>query len=107
MRHHQQRHSIQNPVQKHTQHSRSSLSLQMAELPVRDQDIRPSFPTSHPSSPGGLNSNQQSGPGGLTPMGKQFQQLEAAHREFIERQHIFFNASAAPQARVNVSPRSA
>jgi hypothetical protein len=38
-------------------------------------------------------------------MGKQFRQLEPAHREFIERQHIFFNASAAPQGRVNVSPR--
>jgi hypothetical protein len=38
-------------------------------------------------------------------MGKQFQQLEPAHREFIERQHIFFNASAAPQGRVNLSPR--
>jgi hypothetical protein len=38
-------------------------------------------------------------------MGKQFQRIEPAHREFIERQHIFFNASAAPEGRVNVSPR--
>ena len=38
-------------------------------------------------------------------MGKQFQRIEPAHRDFIERQHIFFNASAAPEGRVNVSPR--
>lgn len=38
-------------------------------------------------------------------MGKQFERIEPAHREFIERQHIFFNASAAPEGRVNVSPR--
>lgn len=38
-------------------------------------------------------------------MGKLFQSIEPAHREFIERQHIFFNASAASQGRVNVSPR--
>lgn len=38
-------------------------------------------------------------------MGKQFTAIEPAHREFIERQHIFFNASAASTGRVNVSPR--
>ena len=38
-------------------------------------------------------------------MGKQFSSIESAHREFIERQHIFFNASAAQTGRVNVSPR--
>ena len=38
-------------------------------------------------------------------MGKQFHCIEPTHREFIERQHIFFNASAAPEGRVNVSPR--
>lgn len=38
-------------------------------------------------------------------MGKMFSAIEPAHREFIERQHIFFNASAAQQGRVNVSPR--
>jgi Pyridoxamine 5'-phosphate oxidase len=38
-------------------------------------------------------------------MGKQFQRIEPTHRDFIERQHIFFNATAAPEGRVNVSPR--
>ncbi|MBS1800628.1 MAG: pyridoxamine 5'-phosphate oxidase family protein [Acidobacteria bacterium] len=38
-------------------------------------------------------------------MGKQFDRIEQVHREFIERQHIFFNASAAATGRVNVSPR--
>lgn len=38
-------------------------------------------------------------------MGKQFTAIEPAHREFIERQHIFFNATAAVEGRVNVSPR--
>lgn len=38
-------------------------------------------------------------------MGKQFQQMEAAHLEFIAQQKIFFNASAAEGGRVNVSPR--
>jgi hypothetical protein len=38
-------------------------------------------------------------------MGKQFPSMEPSHREFIERQHIFFNASAASEGRVNVSPR--
>jgi hypothetical protein len=38
-------------------------------------------------------------------MGKLFTAIEPVHREFIERQHIFFNASAASEGRVNVSPR--
>ncbi len=38
-------------------------------------------------------------------MAKQFAELEPAHRTFIERQHIFFVASAAQTGRVNVSPR--
>jgi hypothetical protein len=40
-------------------------------------------------------------------MAKQFPCLDASHREFIARQRIFFVASAAPHARVNVSPRGA
>ncbi len=38
-------------------------------------------------------------------MGKQFERIEQDHREFIQQQHIFFNASAASHGRVNVSPR--
>jgi Pyridoxamine 5'-phosphate oxidase len=38
-------------------------------------------------------------------MGKQFASIEPVHREFIERQHIFFNASASSEGRVNLSPR--
>lgn len=38
-------------------------------------------------------------------MGKRFEQIEPAHREFILTQKIFFNASAAPEGRVNVSAR--
>jgi Pyridoxamine 5'-phosphate oxidase len=38
-------------------------------------------------------------------MGKQFSSIEPAHREFIERQYVFFNASACAEGRVNVSPR--
>jgi hypothetical protein len=38
-------------------------------------------------------------------VGKQFPHLDASHRDFIDRQRIFFAASAAPNARVNVSPR--
>ena len=40
-------------------------------------------------------------------MGKQFPSLDASHRDFVRRQRIFFAASAAPGARVNVSPRGA
>jgi hypothetical protein len=38
-------------------------------------------------------------------MAKQFPHLDASHRDFIARQRIFFAASAAPGARVNISPR--
>jgi Pyridoxamine 5'-phosphate oxidase len=38
-------------------------------------------------------------------MGKQFPKIEPQHRSFIERQKIFFVASAAPKGRVNVSPK--
>ncbi|MER2605438.1 MAG: pyridoxamine 5'-phosphate oxidase family protein [Siculibacillus sp.] len=38
-------------------------------------------------------------------MAQPFPGLDRSHREFIERQKIFFAASAAPQGRVNVSPR--
>ena len=38
-------------------------------------------------------------------MGKQFPAIEDSHRALIERQHIFFVASAAPKGRVNVSPK--
>jgi hypothetical protein len=38
-------------------------------------------------------------------VGKQFAQIEPQHREFIEKQRIFFNASAATEGHVNVSPR--
>jgi len=38
-------------------------------------------------------------------MGKQFSSIEPVHREFIERQHIFFNASACAEGHVNLSPR--
>jgi hypothetical protein len=40
-------------------------------------------------------------------MAKQFAELSDQHRAFIERQHIFFTATAAPTGRVNVSPRPA
>lgn len=39
-------------------------------------------------------------------MAKQFPEIDDALRRFIEKQHIFFTASAAAGARVNVSPRS-
>jgi hypothetical protein len=38
-------------------------------------------------------------------MGQQFAAIEARHRAFIEGQRIFFVASAAPEGRVNVSPK--
>lgn len=38
-------------------------------------------------------------------MSKQFERIEPNHCEFIERQRIFFNASATADGRVNVSPR--
>ena len=38
-------------------------------------------------------------------MGKRFASMEAPHQEFIQRQRIFFTASAARDGRVNVSPK--
>lgn len=38
-------------------------------------------------------------------MGKQFARIEPEHRAFIERQKIFFVASAPPKGRINVSPK--
>ena len=38
-------------------------------------------------------------------MGQQFASIEDRHRAFIEKQRIFFVASAAPAGRVNVSPK--
>jgi hypothetical protein len=38
-------------------------------------------------------------------MGEQFTKLDAKLREFIGEQRVFFTASAAPNARVNISPR--
>lgn len=38
-------------------------------------------------------------------MAKQFPHIEAAHRAFIQRQRVFFNASAPAEGHVNVSPR--
>ncbi len=40
-------------------------------------------------------------------MGDRFPSLAEKHREFIGRQRIFFAASAAPNTRVNISPRGA
>lgn len=38
-------------------------------------------------------------------MGKQYAQIDSMHREFIERQHIFFTATATAESRINVSPK--
>ncbi|MBI4723798.1 MAG: pyridoxamine 5'-phosphate oxidase family protein, partial [Rhodomicrobium sp.] len=38
-------------------------------------------------------------------MGQQFLALEDRHRDFIEKQKIYFVASAAPSGRVNLSPK--
>jgi len=38
-------------------------------------------------------------------MGKQFPKIESEHKAFIERQRIFFVASAPPKGRINVSPK--
>lgn len=38
-------------------------------------------------------------------MGKQFDAISDAHRAFIEEQHMFFSGSAAPDGRVNISPK--
>jgi hypothetical protein len=39
-------------------------------------------------------------------MAKDFPALNAHHRDFITRQHMFFTASAAAGAHINISPRS-
>ena len=38
-------------------------------------------------------------------MAQNFPRLEATHRDFVERQKIFFAASAAPEGRINLHPR--
>jgi hypothetical protein len=38
-------------------------------------------------------------------MAQRFPTIEDRHREFVEKQRIFFVASAAPSGRVNVSPK--
>ena len=38
-------------------------------------------------------------------MARQFDAIAPAHRKFIEAQHIFFCATAAPRGRVNLSPK--
>lgn len=38
-------------------------------------------------------------------MAKQFDSIEDAHRKFIEAQHMFFVGTAAPESRVNISPK--
>jgi Pyridoxamine 5'-phosphate oxidase len=40
-------------------------------------------------------------------MAQQFTTMDAKHRSFIERQHIFFVASATADSRVNLSPKDA
>jgi len=40
-------------------------------------------------------------------MAKQFLSIEPVHREFIEKQQIFFTASAAAEGHVNLSPKDA
>lgn len=38
-------------------------------------------------------------------MGKQFTDIDAVRQAFIEQQHLFFVGTAAPDGRVNVSPK--
>ncbi|SEQ38947.1 pyridoxamine 5'-phosphate oxidase family protein [Thalassovita taeanensis] len=38
-------------------------------------------------------------------MAKQFNHIHDDHRAFIEAQHIYFTGSAAPEGRVNISPK--
>ena len=42
---------------------------------------------------------------GSDTMGQRFPSISDRHRAFIEAQRIFFVASAAPEGRVNVSPK--
>jgi hypothetical protein len=44
---------------------------------------------------------------GQIAMGKRFTRIEAAHRGFIEQQHVFFVASAVAESHVNLSPKDA
>ena len=39
-------------------------------------------------------------------MATRYAAIDDKHRAFMARQHVFFTASAAPDTRVNVSPRS-
>ncbi len=38
-------------------------------------------------------------------MAKQFEQIDLTHKDFIEAQHIYFCGTAAPEGRVNLSPK--
>lgn len=38
-------------------------------------------------------------------MAKQFAIIEESHREFMDRQKIFFTATATDASRINMSPR--
>ena len=38
-------------------------------------------------------------------MGKRFERLDDSHRRFIAEQHLYFVATAAPEGRVNLSPK--
>ena len=38
-------------------------------------------------------------------MGKQFDSIKSVHKEFIEKQHVYFVATAASEGKVNVSPK--
>ena len=38
-------------------------------------------------------------------MGKQFDQISDDHQSFIQEQHMFFSGSAAPDGKVNISPK--
>lgn len=38
-------------------------------------------------------------------MSEFFQEIEPKHRAFIEKQHLFFVATAAPDSRINLSPK--
>lgn len=38
-------------------------------------------------------------------MGKQFPEIDDTHRQFIDKQKVFFVATAASQGRINVSPK--
>lgn len=52
-----------------------------------------------------LGQNKQSTVRALWVMAKQYPTLTPQHRQFIAAQHIFFVGTAAPDGRVNVSPK--